>query len=404
MNILYISTLFPKADMNSTIYTDLAETLAERGHRIFVVCANEKKFAQPTYTAQERGCTVLRVQTGNLYDVGTVEKAISQLTMTGKFAKAIKRQLSGEKIDLILFEAPPVTMGSIVKKARKIFNAPSLLMMKDIFPQNAVDIGMLKKGSAIYRFYSREEKKLYSSASFIGCMSEANIKYIAEHNDAENCGELILFPNTKRIKTEIIKNPTRPLRKKYNIPRDAVVFIFGGNMGRPQGIDFLCAAADKLVDRDDIFFAFVGRGTERGIVEQYVRGHKNAVLINNLPRDEYEAFVLECDVGIVSLDFRFTIPNYPSRILSYLEYSMPVLCATDLSTDMRELVEQSRCGFWCPSDNTDEFCRRAKELADDIELRTAMGQNGRRLIEERFTVDKSADIVECVAKKANLQN
>ena len=76
MKILYISTLFPKATDNSTIYTDLAEELVKAGHDLTVVAATNKQSIGKTDFSNERGCRVLRVKVGNLYNVGFLEKGI----------------------------------------------------------------------------------------------------------------------------------------------------------------------------------------------------------------------------------------------------------------------------------------------------------------------------------------
>ena len=116
--------------------------------------------------------------------------------------------------------------------------------------------------------------------------------------------------------------------------------------------------------------------------------------MDNLPRDEYEEMVKQCDVGLVLLDNRFTIPNYPSRILSYMEFSMPVLAATDTNTDFKDLINESGCGLWCCSDNVNEFCKNAILLSKDVKLRKKMGIKGREYLEENFDVSKSIELIE----------
>ncbi len=124
----------------------------------------------------------------------------------------------------------------------------------------------------------------------------------------------------------------------------------------------------------------------------------NALLIDNLPREEYELVTRACDVGLVLLDSKFTIPNYPSRILSYMEYSMPVLAATDINTDFKDLIIESKCGKWVSSDNMLDFCSEIKELASDELLRKSLGINGRKYLELYFDVKKSVEIIEKLEK------
>ena len=180
MNVLYVSTVFPR-EGTSTIYTDLAEALVEHGHEVAVVTNEERRSHMPTSMTEERGCKVLRVKTGNMYDVGRVEKGISIITMAWLMKRAMKKHLMDFTTDIILFEAPPVTMESVVSFAKRKFGSKSFLMMKDIFPQNAIDIGIIKKNSLVYRYFRHKEKRLYRTADMIGCMSEGNIKYLNVH-------------------------------------------------------------------------------------------------------------------------------------------------------------------------------------------------------------------------------
>jgi glycosyltransferase involved in cell wall biosynthesis len=393
MKVIYISTVFPSEKDGSTIYTDIAEELVSRGHTVTVVASEEKKKSKGTRLVSERGCDVLWVKTGNMYDVGKIEKGLSLLTLSDKFISAIKKFLSDKEFDLVIYEAPPATLAKSVNFAKKKFNAPSYLMMKDIFPQNAVDIGLMSKG-IIYRYFKHKEKLLYKSADVIGCMSQMNCDYIAEHNPEVNKSKLQIFPNCKKISAVPQKNIDFPMRKKYEIPLNKTVFVMGGNMGKPQALPFLCESAKKLANDDNLHFLFVGRGTEWDYVKGETKDLSNVTLLKNLPRDEYEMLITECDVGIVSLDHRFTIPNYPSRILSYMEYAMPVVVATDRNTDFKNLIEDSNCGLWCPSDDVESFIENIRKLASDDSLRKSMGGCGRKYLEDNFQVAKSIDILE----------
>lgn len=392
MKVLYISTVFPKKSQSSTIYTDLAEEMVRRGHIVTVLVAEERKSTKSTTVNNERGCKVVRVRTGNMYDVNIAEKGISIITLEYFLKRALVKYLKSECFDLILFEAPPVTLSSVVNCAKKIYHAPAFLMMKDIFPQNAVDIGMMRKGSLIHKFFLIKEKKLYQIADNIGCMSEGNRQYIAKHSKVL-MNKFSIFPNTKKIHEMPEKN--MEIRERYGIPSDKVVFVFGGNMGKPQGMKFLTAAIKKAQEINESYFVLVGRGTEREYVREQLKNCTNVTILDNLPREEYEKLVCNCDVGIVSLDYRFTIPNYPSRILSYMEYGMPVLAATDKNTDFRELVEEkAKCGKWCCSNSIVEFVKIVKELSSDLIERERLGQNGRNYLVAYLQVSESVKLLE----------
>ena len=394
MRVLYIATSFPEPTKGATIYTDLAEALNEAGHEITVAVAEQSRNKKVTEMKKERGFDVLRMVTGNEYDVVYIEKGLTTFKIPVLMLRGIKKYLGNRGFDLILFEAPPVTNAGLVAWAKKRFNCPAYLMLKDIFPQNAVDLGIIKRDGLLFRYFKAKEKKLLRTTDYIGCMSLANKQYILKHNSWLNPENVEIFPNTKKL-TNYISADSFPLRDRYGIPKDACVFLFGGNMGRPQYIDSLCELIIECKNENEMYFLFIGRGTDRYKLEQTIKDNtiNNSLVIENLPRIEYEQITKECDVGLIVLDPRFTIPNYPSRILAYLEYAKPVIAATDDVTDLKEMIEEANCGEWIWSGDVQGFINKAKEMAKSERL-SDMGKNGRDYLEREFTVNRSIELLE----------
>ncbi len=394
MKVLYIATSFPEPNKGATIYTDLAEALFEAGHEITVAVSEQARNLSQTQMKKERGFDVLRVVTGNYYDVGLIEKGITTIKIPNLMKKGISQYISDREFDFILYEAPPVTNASLISWAKKKFQCSSYLMLKDIFPQNAVDLGIMKKNSPLFKFFKYQEKKLYNSADIIGCMSEANREYIINHNPWLDENKIELFPNTKKISDDI-EPVALGMRHKYSIPENSCVLLFGGNMGKPQYVDLLSQTIIDCKNEKGIFFIFVGRGTERYKLENTIKLESidNAKVIENLPRDQYEQIMKESDIGLIVLDPRFTIPNYPSRILSYMEYSKPVIAATDKTTDLKCLIENSNCGKWVWSGDKDGFVEVIRDMSKSPLLKK-MGSNGRNYLERNFPLKRSVDILE----------
>ncbi len=398
MKILYIATSFPKENKGATIYTDLAEALHQKGHRLTVAVSEQKRNQPSTTLETERGFKVLRAVVGDYYDVNFIKKGMVTLLLPFIMKKEIKKYLGKESFDLVLFETPPITNAGVVSWAKKHFKCKSYLMLKDIFPQNGADLGILGSGfvgKMIFNYFKYKEKFLYKTADTIGCMSEGNKQYLLEHNPEIPKDKVEIFPNAKKI-TEDYQCRSFSVRKKLGIPENACVFLFGGNMGKPQYVEILAAAAKEFKNNNDIFFVFVGRGTEKHILADAIEKNdiRNAILLDNLPREEYEQFTKESDVGLITLDPRFTIPNYPSRILSYMDYAKPVLAATDTVTDMKELIEAADCGEWVCSADQKAFFEKIKEISADKEKYKQKGENGRTYMKAHFTVERCVEILE----------
>lgn len=143
-----------------------------------------------------------------------------------------------------------------------------------------------------------------------------------------------------------------------------------------------------------MYFLIVGSGTEYFKVAAWFSENNpsNARLYSFLPKQEYDRLVSSCDVGMIFLDKRFTIPNYPSRLLSYLENRMPVIVASDANTDIGRIAEENGYGFWSVSGEIEAFDCNVKKVLNSKTV-AEMGEKGRRFLEENYTVNKSYSII-----------
>lgn len=354
------------------IYSDLMREFLRNGHEVYVMCANEKRTGLSTSYEEEGNAHVLRIKTGNITQAGLLEKGISTVLIKGQYLSALKKYYKGNKFDLVLYPTPPITLCGVVEYIKKRDGAKTYLLLKDIFPQNAVDLGMMSTSgikSVIYRYFRRKERKIYQISDKIGCMSAANADYILKHNpevkarnDRErkrNGKDIVeVCPNCMEPADMSISREERAeIRKKYDIPTDKTVFIYGGNLGKPQGVSFMLKCLHSQRENDKVFFLIVGNGTEYRRIEQYMEKYKpgNIALRQWLPRDEYDKVVAACDVGMIFLDHRFTIPNFPSRLLGYMAAKLPVLAVTDTTTDMGKVILEGGFGWWCESNDVERF-------------------------------------------------
>ena len=392
MNILFLtmSAGVQNIEVNG-IYTDLMRKFRNEGHEVYIIYPRERKLGLPTELKIENHVHSLAVKTLNVTKTNVIEKGIGQLLLELQFKAALKRYFADVKFDLILYSTPPITFTKVIKYAKKRNpNAISYLMLKDIFPQNAVDLGMLStKGikGLLYCSFRQKEKDLYRVSDYIGCMSPANVKYVLAHNPEVNPTIVEIAPNSYDVQTDTRKVDAREVRPKYGLPTDKPIFIYGGNMGKPQGIPFLIECMNAVKDRTDCHFVVVGNGTEYPKLDTWVKhvNPKAASVFKKLPKADYDALASACDVGLIFLDYRFTIPNYPSRLLPYLMERKPIIAATDPNCDTGTLAEANGYGFYCPSNSVPAFVDAVeKMLASDIRQ---MGENGYQFYLNNYTVE-----------------
>lgn len=396
MNILFL-TLVKIDTLNSRgIYTDLMRKFMKEGHSVYIVSPLERYFNQKTKIIHENDAKILRVKTLNIFKANIIEKGIAIILLEYQFKKAIKQYFKDIAFDLILYSTPPITLTKTVKEIKRRDEAVSYLLLKDIFPQNAVDIGMMSSRGLIHFLFRKKEKSLYQISDYIGCMSLANVEYIKKYNPEIPKKKIEICPNSiELVDKHLYAVKKTDIRKKYNIPEDMTVFIYGGNLGKPQGLDFLLTVLQFNKKREDIFFVICGSGTEYLKIENYLKNNKidNVLLLFQLSKEKYDELVQACDVGLIFLNKKFTIPNYPSRLLSYLEYKMPILTATDINTDIGKIAEKNQYGFWCENGDIESFNKIIDKYVSNGEIVQKMGINGYNYLINNYTVDISYDVI-----------
>lgn len=368
----------------------------DRGDDVYIVCPSQRRLGRPTELIIEDGITILRVRTGNITKTNVIEKAIATTLIQYQFIAAVRKYFIEIEFDLVLYSTPPVTFDRVVGYVKRKNRCTSYLLLKDIFPQNAVDLGMIRQGSLIWRYFRRKEKRLYAFSDYIGCMSPANVRYLLAHNSNISDDKVEVCPNSIQPKPIYNRmNNCIKIKDMYGIPYDSILLVYGGNLGKPQGLNFLLDIIDNMKCRDDVFFLIVGSGTEYGRIEMHFKNgqHKNAKLINALPKDLYDELLTVCDVGLIFLDPRFTIPNFPSRLTAYMEAGVPIIAATDINTDIKDILHESGSGMWIQSGDLDGFKKAIDKLSKNAEICYEMGRRGRKYLEEHYTVSKAYEII-----------
>ena len=399
MNIIFVTVSNINDLKIKGIFPDLMKKFRNEGHRLYIVSPSERKMGMNTHVIDVDNVKILKVKTLNVQKTNVVEKGIGTLLIESQYKRAIKKHLGNVKFDLILYSTPPITFTNVVRLMKNQNpQAISYLLLKDIFPQNAVDIGMFGEKSLFNWYFRKKEKALYKVSDYIGCMSPANVQFVLEHNPEIEASRVEVAPNSIELKDMKYEDGQEKaeryyIRKKYDLPINKPIFIYGGNLGKPQGIDYLIKCLDTNKKRTDCFFVVVGNGTEYNKLDNWYKANKgcSVKLMQRLPKEDYDLLVRYCDVGLIFLDHRFTIPNYPSRLLPYLENKMPVLCATDVNTDIGRIAEENGYGYWCESVKPEDFTALVdKMLASD---RKAMGERGYEFLKENYLVENTYNVI-----------
>ena len=398
MNLLFMTMSRIRDISQPGIYTDILRKFRKEHFQVYIVTPHERSEGLLTSVNESCGVHILGVKTLNLQQSSIIEKGVGQLMVEYQYKRAIRKYFPNVHFDLILYSTPPITFTNLIRALQKSNpQAMTYLLLKDIFPQNAVDLGMITKTGLkgiLYNYYKRKEKILYRISDFIGCMSPANVDYLLKHNPEVAAEKVEVAPNSQELReVRISAEEIVSVRKKYCLPSDRPVFIYGGNLGKPQGIPFLISCLAANSQREDCHFVIVGSGTEAHHLKSWYLENKpsSVTVLEGLPKEEYDRLVRSCDVGLIFLDHRFTIPNYPSRLLSYLENKMPVLCATDPNTDIGRIAEDNGYGYWCESNSVEAFTSILDKMIHSDML--SMGRNGYDFFKNNYLVENTYNAI-----------
>lgn len=392
MNVLLMTIGAFQNISENGIYTDLLRYFRNMGHSVYIACSRERRLGLPTCVEKNDGIKVLRVQVGNITKVNFIEKGLSTLMIEYQYEQAIRKYFADVTFDIILYSTPPITLAGIVGRLKKRDNSFTYLMLKDIFPAGAVDLGILRDKGAICKYFRFVEKCLYKNSDFIGCMSPQNIRYLLEENPQIDRNKVGLCPNTIDIieKTNVNKNV---LCNRYGLPKDKLLLVYGGNFGRPQNVDYIVKIIEASKKFDNVHFIMCGSGTDFYKIREYKQsGRKeNITIIDALPYKEYTELLSICDVGMLFLDYRFYVPNFPSRLLDYLNYELPVIAATDINTDIKDAIIEGDFGWWCESREEENFIimleKIVKEWKEDRVQFVQKGINAKNYLKQYFRTE-----------------
>lgn len=373
MKVLFLMFVFPDMNTSFNMFTTLVEEFHLAGHDVFVLAPSNEK----TAIRIEKNIPILRVKTLPIKNVSNITKGISNVLLPYHYKKALNKFYPNVKFDLIIAPTPPITLIDLAASLKKKHQAKFYLMLRDIFPQNAVDLGFMKKNGLIHNYFSKKEAKTYKTADYIGCMSQGNIKYLLDHNPSLVKEKLHELKNFQVLYSGYGKDHSH-LKKQFDLENKFVV-VFGGNMGKPQQLENVLKLAQSCQEYDDVLFLLLGEGVQMQNLDEKIKEQniKNIRIQGTIPKQDYQDLLNICDVGLISLHQNFTIPNIPSKTLDYFNVGLPVLASIDKATDYDKVLEEAKAGLWSYAGDHKTLKNNFDVLYKNRQMLKEMGLNAR---------------------------
>ncbi len=404
MHVLLLCDAYPPEVRSASVLTfDFASALRDRGHRVTVatsypqynIAAGEDASAYPT-DAVEDDIRVLRVRTLPIHKVHPIRRGIGELGLPIQFASRVRAAIS-DAVDIIEVYSPPLPLALAGWMLKRHYACPMVLNVQDLFPQNALDLGLVRNGPILWALLGLE-RAAYRMADAVTVHSPGNRQFLMERRALEP-GLVHVISNWVDASQLGVTHPPAngPFRARYGIA-DKFVLVFAGVLGPAQGLDVVVDAAWEVRDVGDLTVLLVGDGTEkRRLMDRCAaRQQTNVRFEGFVSKDAYPLLLAECDVGIVSITSRYHTPVVPGKLLGYMAAGVPVLAALNAESDGHIILAESGAGISVPGSDVAGLATAMRTLRDDPALRAAMSERGRQYALQHF--DRS----HCVAQYEQL--
>lgn len=375
MRILVIVDTYVPARISGALQMrDLVKEMAAQGHEPTVVVPAPGQ-AEPWRIERRDGAEVLRIRTMRTKDVWKPRRALAEWRLPYALLRGLRRSpLAKTRWDGVVWYSPTIFLGPMVEAVKRQWGCRSYLILRDLFPDWAVDAGVMRKGLA-YRYLKRVERRQYAAADVIGVQTPANEPIVARDAPPgvriETLHNWLAKPELRPTSVDLSKGPLA----------GRTIFAYTGNMGAAQGMDCLIDLAHRMKDRRDAGFLFVGRGSELPRLRAQAEAMKldNVQFVDEVDAEEIPGILAQCHVGLIALDPRHTTHNIPGKLLTYLHAGLPVLARINPGNDLEALIRDVGIGFVDVGGRQDELEGWARLLTADMELGRKMGSTGEKL-------------------------
>lgn len=378
----------PEVRSAATLMGEVARGLRENGWDVTVLTAWPRREGPASRmraregSVREDGVRVLRFPTGPLHDVPAWRKGLAWLALPGVVAGV--GAILARRPDVLWVYSPPLTLGLAAAALRWRFRCRLVLHVQDLFPDNAVDLGLLRSPIAI-RSWRAIEGLCYRAADRVVVHSPGHVPWLRRHAAlAHRPADIEVVPNFVDVDAVQAARRDAGLKRRLGL-EGRFVFVFGGVMGFAQDLTTVVDAARLLRDRSDLAFLLVGNGVAREAAERRASGLAGVRFHDWVPPGDFAGWLRACDAGLVTLRPEMTTPVVPSKTLTFMAAGLPVVAAIPRTSDARDLVSRARCGLWVPAGDAKALAGACAALASDPASARAMGERGLAVCRESFS-------------------
>lgn len=388
MNILLvIDDYLPESTrVGPKMLHELAIELTRQGHDVTVLAPGEWGQGAMCRELVMDGVRVLRFRSPPVKDIHKVLRALSESALSFFAWWALRRKVHEASFDLVVCYSPSIFFGVFIGWLKKKMACKTYLVLRDLFPQWAIDEGMIRERSLIAHYFRFFERKNYQVADSIGLMSIAN-KTFFDGLWPRLAAKTHVLPNWASADVDVQQEIEVPFRSRLNL-QGKVIYLYGGNIGHAQDMANLMRLAEAMQSYSQAHFLFVGQGDEVGLIQDYMREKRlsNCTYLPSIPQPAFKALLQEVDVGLFSLAYGHRTHNFPGKLLGYMANAIPILGSVNPGNDLMPVVNENEAGFVCINGEDQYLFEAAERLLLDADLRLRVGNNACQLLDRHFSV------------------
>jgi glycosyltransferase involved in cell wall biosynthesis len=340
---------------------DLANEFVIQGHEPIVITPAAGQM-EPWTEEISNGVRVWRLSAPQTKNIGRIRRAFAELMLPFFMIWNLRKSpIKTLQLNGIIWYSPTIFFGPLVHYLKFSKKCKTYLILRDIFPDITVDLGILKRG-LIYKLFKVIEFYQYSLANTIGVQSESNIEYLLEWSKRGD-RNLEVLHNWQAVRPILISN----FFETYSSLIGKKILVYAGNMGVMQGFDIIIKLADRLQQNHDVAILLVGRGTEVSFLKMQAKKQhlENIFFHDEIDPSEVPGMLAMCHIGLILLDPRLKTHNIPGKLISYMQAGIPVLARINSGNDLYDLINENQIGQVHVGDEVEPFLEIAQNLIND---------------------------------------
>ncbi len=390
--IWFVNRFFwPDYSATSQLLTDLAFRLASEGVEVGVICSRDGyDHPQARLPAFERynGVDIHRVVQPRFGRARLLGRAVDYLAMYAGFAAALARR--ARRGDIVVGKTDPPMLGAAIAPVARLRGLTQVNWLQDLYPEVALGLGLDALRPLAPLLFALRDWSL--AGAYNVTVGEGMAERLARRRVSRD--RIACIPNwCDEIRLAGADEAAQALRAQWGL-QGKFVLGYCGNLGRAHEFETLLGAAERLRDREDIVFLFVGGGylTPKLQAEVNRRGLGGAFRFEPYqPGERLAATLSAADAHWISLRPEMEGLIVPSKFYAAAAAGRPILAAVDERGELAELVRRHDCGLVAPPGDAAAFAAAVLGLSDDRAQRERQGRNARLMIENEFPRERALD-------------